>query len=82
MDTNDAIATLQAMAATLTDEVKGKQAQLDAVNTAIAQLQGTLTTQLTELEDTKVQLATALQTTDQKNVVAAPVDEATSVNEG
>lgn len=58
MDTQDAIATLQAMASTLTDEVKGSQAKLDAIGLAISQLSGTLTTQLTELEDTKVQLAT------------------------
>lgn len=59
MQTQDAIATLQAMAATLADEVKGSQAKLDAVNLAITQLQGVLTTQNTELDDAKTQLATA-----------------------
>lgn len=67
MDTQTAIDTLQAIANTLTDEVKGAQAKLDAVNLAISQLAGVLTTQLAELDEANATIAT-LQTATQVKV--------------
>ncbi len=58
MDTTQAVATLQSMATTLQSNVTGYQAQLDAINLAISQLQGTLTTQLAALDAANAQLAT------------------------
>ncbi len=57
MDTNTAIATLQGIAQTLTDEVKGNQAKLDAVNLAISQLDSTLVTQLADSASKDLQIA-------------------------
>lgn len=68
MDTETAIQVLQALQVTLTDEVKGSQAKLDAITLAIQQLQGTLVTQIdadqaiiaqkqAEIDAGKVQLA-------------------------
>jgi hypothetical protein len=59
MDTQTAIQTLQGIANTLTDEVKGNQAKFDAVSLALDQLNGILATQNVELEATKEQLVLA-----------------------
>lgn len=50
MTTQEAIQALQAVAATLTDEVTGSQAKLDAITLAIQQLQGILDTPSADLE--------------------------------
>ena len=80
MDTQTAITTLQAMLTTIESNITGLQGQRDAIQLAISQLQGTLSTQLTELEDTKAQLAAAHETIQTLQTAPASVtDNASSV---
>lgn len=72
-DTAASVQALQGIANTLTDEVKGRQAQLDAVNLALAQLNAVLTVQLDELETTKAELAIAQETIKQLQAAAADI---------
>lgn len=68
MDTKLAVQTLEVMKANLLGQVTGQQAQADAIDVALQQLNGILTTQLSELDvatkenaDLKEQLATTAQ---------------------
>ena len=54
MDTNQAIAILQARVTLLTNNISAQQQELEANQTAISQLQGTLTTQLSKVTDEQV----------------------------
>lgn len=59
IDTKDAISTLQAMKATIQGSATGLQSQADAITVALGILDGTLTTQLAELEAAKAEIANA-----------------------
>lgn len=58
MNTNDAIATLSALKATMDSNIAGFQAQSDALGVSITQLQGTLDTEAADIAEA-VQAATA-----------------------
>ena len=75
METQLALSILKGMSNTLGSQLAGYQAQKDSVDLAISQLQGVLTTQLKELEDTKVELQQA-QAVDTP-VAEAPVEAVT-----
>lgn len=64
MTTPEAIQALQAIAATLTDEVKGSQGRLDAVKLATQQLQGLLDTPSADLVTAQEALAVKTQEAD------------------
>lgn len=73
MQTIDAIAFLTALQATLQSEVTGKQAQIDALTTALGILNGTLATQLQALDDANTALASAGIATISPPISALPL---------
>lgn len=78
METTDAIAILQTEAQNLGVEIDRKTALKNAMDVAAKQLQGTLQTQITALEEARAEISNLEQAALPALEVANPINSATS----
>lgn len=74
IDINEAVSALQGLALTLTDEVNGKKAQVDAIKLATSVLQSQVDLQNTELDKAKAALVVANDRIAVLEAAATPAD--------